>query len=226
MRRGDRPPHGPPGPVAARPQRPDPPAGGGAGGRLNRTAAVVLAAGGGSRFAGDGHKLLAPFRGRPLVAWAVAAAAEAGLDEVVVVSGAVDLTGALPAGEVTLLDNPDWADGQATSLGVALDWCGRQGHGSAVVGLGDQPLVPASAWRAVARAPGGPVVAASYSGQRRNPVRLDQAVWGLLPVDGDEGARVLMRRRPELVHEVVCDGDPFDVDQVEDLSRLEPPGTV
>lgn len=194
----------------------------------------MLAAGGGSRYAGGGHKLLAPFRGRPLVAWAVTAAAGAGLDELVVVTGAVDLAAAVAdapggdpgGGDLTLLHNPGWANGQASSLRVALDWCGRQGHGAAVVGLGDQPLVPSSAWAAVARAPGGPIVAATYGGQRRNPVRLDRDVWPLLPVDGDEGARALMRRRPELVGEVACDGDPFDVDRVEDLARTEPPGTV
>jgi molybdenum cofactor cytidylyltransferase len=186
----------------------------------------VLAAGEGRRFAGEVPKLLAPYRGRPLVTWAVAAAAGATLDEVVVVTGAVDLSAALAGIPVTVLANEDWARGQATSLRAALDWCERQGHASAVVGLGDQPLVPPSAWRAVADAPGGPIVVATYGGRRRNPVRLDRTVWPVLPPDGDEGARVLMRRRPELVTEVACGGDPSDVDTAEDLAALDPPATV
>lgn len=171
-------------------------------------------------------KLLAPYRGRPLVAWAVAAAAEAALDELVVVMGAVDLTDALAGLPATLLANEDWARGQATSLRAALDWCDRQGRTAAVVGLGDQPLVTSAAWRAVAGAPGGPIVVATYGGRRRNPVRLDRVVWAELPMDGDEGARVLMRRRPDLVAEVACEGDPSDVDTAEDLAALDPPATV
>lgn len=183
----------------------------------------MLAAGEGSRFGGEVPKLLTPYRDRPLVAWAVAAASGAALDEVIVVMGAVDLSEVLGGTGATLLANEDWALGQATSLRVALDWCARQGHVAAVVGLGDQPLVPSSAWRAVADAPGGPIVVATYGGRRRNPVRLDRAVWPLLPLDGDEGARVLMRARPDLVAEVACDGDPSDVDTAEDLAALEPP---
>lgn len=179
-------------------------------------AAVVLAAGGSSRFGADGFKLTADFRGRPLVTWALDAARSAGLDETVAVGGAVDLAPFAPFG-VTLLHNAGWADGQAGSLALALDWCGRRGHQAAVVGLGDQPLIPASAWRAVAHAPQGPIVVATYGGRRRNPVRLDRSVWPLIPASGDEGARALMRRRPDLVAEVACEGEPADIDTVEDL---------
>ena len=182
------------------------------------TAAVVLAAGGGSRFRGGESKLLTPFRGRPLVRWAVDAALGAGLDETVVVAGAVDLADVVPDG-VTLLVNHAWGDGQATSLRTAVDWARRQGHSGVIIGLADQPLVPAAAWGAVAAAPGGPIVTATFGGQRRPPVRLDREVWDLLPAGGDEGARVLMAARPHLVAEVACPGDPADVDTVEDLAR-------
>lgn len=181
-------------------------------------AAVVLAAGGGSRYRGPTHKLLADLRGRPVVCWSIEAALGAELDETIVVTGAIDLSGVLSE-QLTVLENPGWAEGLATSLAVGLDWCARQGHRAAVIGLGDQPLVRTSAWRAVAAADQAPIVVATYGGQRRNPVRLRQDVWPLLPSSGDEGARTLMRSRPELVGEVACDGEPVDIDTWEDLER-------
>jgi molybdenum cofactor cytidylyltransferase len=186
-------------------------------------AAVILAAGAGSRFnlndpsAEPGAKLLHTVKGRPLVAWAIAPALEAGLDAVVVVDGAADLGAVVPE-DVTLLHNDRWTDGQATSLRVALDWCAHQGHTAAIVGLGDTPGLTPSAWRSVATAPGGPVVFATYEGRRGHPVRLDASVWPLLPTTGDEGARSLARVRPELVGEVPCVGSPSDIDTPEALT--------
>lgn len=182
-------------------------------------AAVVLAAGGGSRFEGPTHKLLAPFQGRPLVAWAFAAAEEAGFDELVVVQGAVDLAGQAPS-QATLITNLDWERGQATSLGVAVDHARARGHSAIVVGLGDQPLVPASAWRAVGAAGDlAPIVVATYGERRGNPVRLAGDIWDQLVFDGDEGARELMRRRPDLCGQVACHGDPADFDTMEDFEQ-------
>jgi len=182
-------------------------------------AAVVLAAGGSSRFSA-GPKQFAELRGRPLVFQAVEAAL--GVEEFVavfVVSGAVDLHGVLPDGAM-VLDNPQWAQGQATSLAVAVHAAHVGGFDALVVGLADQPFVGADAWQLIATADADrPITVATYAGQRGNPVRLTREVWPLLPTDGDEGARALMRERPELVGEVACPGDPIDIDTVEDLER-------
>ena len=173
----------------------------------------MLAAGGSTRFTGEHHKLLTPFRGRPLVQWAVDAAVGADLDDLVVVTGAVDLELDVPT-----VHNPRWREGQAASVRVGVDHARSRRHDAIVVGLADQPFVPSSAWRAVAGAT-TPIAVATFAGERRPPVRLAAEAWDLLPTTGDEGARALMRERPDLVTEVACDGEPADIDTAEDLAR-------
>ncbi len=184
-----------------------------------RLAAAVLAAGGSTRF-GEGAKQLALFRGRPLVSWAVEAALDAGVFELVfVIGGAVDVSHALPPGAL-LLENPAWAEGQATSLAIAVHAARVGAFDALVVGLGDQPFVGPEAWRAVATADvSEPIVVATYEGDRGNPVRLGRAVWDDLPVTGDHGARTLMAGRPDLVAEVACPGNAADIDTQEELDR-------
>lgn len=188
---------------------------------MKNVLAVVLAAGGGSRFAGSGHKLLAERDGRTVVEHAVDAAREA-LGEVLVVTGAARLPdGVTTAPGVRLIHNPRWADGQATSLATAITFATADDTVDAVVvGLGDQPDIPADAWRRVASS-AAPIAIATYDGRRRNPVRLHRSVWPLLPTTGDEGARALTRLRAELVEEVPCSGSPDDIDTLEDVLRWQ-----
>jgi CTP:molybdopterin cytidylyltransferase MocA len=190
-------------------------------------AGVLLAAGEGSRFIASsndldpGHKLTTPFRGRPLSAWAIEAASGAGFNQLFVVTGAVDLTDVVTdtVGDgATVIHNPAWSEGQATSLAVAVHAAREAGHRAIVVGLADQPLIPTAAWRAVG-ASAGDIVTASFDGKQRPPVKLERTVWDDLPDTGDVGARTLMRLRPELVSELPCKGNPVDIDTVEDLQR-------
>jgi molybdenum cofactor cytidylyltransferase len=183
----------------------------------NVTAAVLLCAGGSSRFIGQQPKLLASFRGRPLVTWALEHALGAGLDETIVVVGPVDLSGHLPD-DALVVENPAWSSGQATSLLAGITAAEERGHGVVVVGLGDQPLVPSEAWSAVAHTD-SEIAVARFNGRRTPPTRLARSVWTLLPGEGDVGARALMRSRPDLVREVACPGEAVDIDTAEDLVR-------
>ena len=64
----------------------------------------------------------------------------------------------------------------------------RAGYDAIVVGLGDQPLVPAQTWQTIAQSD-GPLVSAVMDGHRSPPMRIDKDLWPLLPTTGDEGAR-------------------------------------
>jgi CTP:molybdopterin cytidylyltransferase MocA len=90
------------------------------------------------------------------------------------------------------------------------------------IGLADQPLMGSAAWQRVAAAPlDVPLVVATYGGTRGNPVRLGRAVWPqAMALEGDEGARVLLRTGPTLEVDCTGTGDPTDVDTPEDLQRL------
>ena len=176
----------------------------------------MLAAGAGTRFRHpDGRqKLLADVGGRPLASWAIEAAVAAGLDDVFVVVGGTDVP--VPSG-VVVVRNERWAEGMATSLAAGIAAASARGHDAVVVGLADQPGVTAECWRAVAASTSAIALAQYPDGRTGHPVRLAAAVWPLLPVTGDQGARTVMRERPDLVGRVACQGDPTDVDTVEDL---------
>ncbi|MFL6009172.1 MAG: NTP transferase domain-containing protein [Rubrobacteraceae bacterium] len=188
--------------------------------------AILLAAGSGSRFGGG--KLLAPYRGRPLIEASLANLAEAPIEETVAVVGddAQRLRAVCEPYGVRVVENPDWRQGQSTSVRAGLLALGPEVR-AAVVLLADQPLVgPGAVGRLVAAfEEGAEVAVATYGGRRRNPVLFSRAVWPLLEAElsGDEGARAVLRRHPDLVTEVPCDGvgEPADVDTAEDLRSLE-----
>lgn len=195
---------------------------------MTTTAVAVLAAGRGSRVAGADAtpKPLLELRGRPLVSWALDAAMGSELRPVVLVVGHQgSKVGRIVPQGVTVVRSRTWRSGIARSLRTALDALeGWAQIGAVCVGLADQPRIGPEAYRRLADAydDGATLAVATYGGVRANPVLLGRSLWpAARKLDGDEGARVLMRTHP--VVEVACDGTghPEDVDTLDDLRAME-----
>ena len=187
----------------------------------------MLAAGRGLRYGGEIPKPRLELGGRPLVQHAVDAARGSGLAPLAVVVSD-DRTAAVVSaadGDALIVRNDAPERGIASSLHAALRALGPDASiDGVVVGLADQPLVGSDAYRRVAGALGGEaqLAVATYSGVRGNPVLIGRDHWDeALALEGDQGARVLLRRHGAV--EVPCDGtgEPTDVDTPEDLIALE-----
>jgi len=191
-----------------------------------RIAGIVLAAGTASRM--GRNKLVLPVHGKPMVAHAVEAAAAAGLDPVIVVTGHEAAAVRRAAGKtpVIFVQNDDFAHGLSTSLRAGIAAVPQDCEG-AVVLLGDMPRVTAPLIEKVVKAfdagDDRTICVATAAGERGHPV-----LWGrqffpeLEALDGDTGARAVMSRHPDLVCEVEAgDGAPLaDIDTPDALQAI------
>jgi molybdenum cofactor cytidylyltransferase len=182
---------------------------------------VVLAAGTGSRFGGT--KQLALLDGKPLAQHAIDALVEAGVDELILVTGhdAVRVASGLTLPpDAYVVYNGAFRDGQATSLAAALHALDDESE-AAVVLMADQPGVSSEVVRALIdrfRATRKQIVRAMYA-DGPGPSLLSREIYAEAGhLHGDVGARVLIASHPEWVEEVAIDGRaPRDVDTPEDL---------
>jgi molybdenum cofactor cytidylyltransferase len=200
-----------------------------------KIAGIILAAGAAKRF-GDGSsqtqaKQLLSWRGESLVRHAARAALAAGLDPIVVVTGAYadSISQALDGLPVVFAHNPAWAEGQSQSLRAGLHFRSRgrslaESAGAAVFLLADQPQIPPTLVRLLVEqhsASLAPIVAPLVGGRRANPVLFDRSTFpDLLSLTGDTGGRVLFQRYPVSWVPWLDESVLLDVDTPEDYERL------
>jgi molybdenum cofactor cytidylyltransferase len=194
---------------------------------LEAAAAIILAAGGASRYGQP--KLLLEWRGKPLVRHVVESALSVGLQQVLVVLGAEDapIRAALHGLPVTFVTNSRWQEGQSTSVkaGIAaLD----DTIGAALFLLADQPKVPAALIQALVeqhRRHQQRILATSSGGRRGNPVLFDRSTFAdFNQIQGDLGGRALFERYPPQLLEWADPAVLADVDTPEDFARLKGEG--
>ncbi|MBC5582731.1 nucleotidyltransferase family protein [Eggerthella sp. NSJ-70] len=196
--------------------------------RVPNACAAVLAAGASTRM--GTCKLTRPFAGSTLLERALRAARGCAAAETVVVTGAHRDAVARSAQELGTREefNPSWERGQSTSVRTAARFAAARGYDLLLVMVADQPYVEAAHLDALLRAyaTGGAHACVTQGAQRRgNPCLFDRTCFPLLEeLEGDEGARSMLRAHPELAVHAVPAADARvldDVDTPDELARIE-----
>jgi molybdenum cofactor cytidylyltransferase len=196
-----------------------------------RIAGLVLAAGRSLRMA-PRNKLLEPIGGEKMVRRAAATALAGGATPVIVVTGheAAAVADVLRGLDVTIVANPDYADGLSTSLRAGLQAL-PQGIDGALILLGDMPEVETSVLAALMAAftSESAICVPVRHGRRGNPVLWGSAYFAeMMQLTGDSGAKPLMARHATHLIEIEVATDSIfeDVDAPEDLARLKRSGAT
>jgi molybdenum cofactor cytidylyltransferase/nicotine blue oxidoreductase len=173
----------------------------------------VLAAGAGTRLGRP--KACLAVGGERLIDRAVRVLRAGGCTDVVAVLRAAD-----PVPGARVVVNPAPERGMRSSLALAVDAAGTAS--ALAVLLVDMPgVTPDGVRRVIDAWRPGRIAIASYAGRRGHPTVMAPSLWrdALELAGADEGARALLRSRPDLLDEVPVDADPSDLDTAADLTR-------
>jgi len=191
-----------------------------------RVGAVVLAAGGSTRFGEP--KQLAAFRGETLVRHIVAASVEAGCAPVVVVVGAdaAQITQELTGLAASVVIHPRWSDGLGSSIGVGIQHLidSATEPDAAILLACDQPFVSAATLRQLIQlrlTSGKPIVASAYAATLGIPALFDRSCFpDLLQLKGDSGAKGIILSRQHDVAPFNFPAAAIDIDTPADYQRF------
>jgi len=202
-----------------------------------KVAGIILAAGEGRRFGRT--KQLLDYYGRPFIRAVAEQALAAGLDPVIVVSGANAgaVEAALTELPVHIVRNPDWPSGQASSIQAGLARLGRLARpsngsvalrgnrvGAAIFLLADMPQITPEVLRALVEFHAcelPPVVAPLVEDRRANPTLFDCITFtDLMQLSGDVGGRAVFSKYAPKYLPWLDHGLLRDVDTPEDYQGL------
>lgn len=185
-----------------------------------RIAIVVLAAGSASRFGRP--KLLEEFDGRPLVQHALSSACSAALGPVYLVTGRDDAALRRAASELAdhVVFNPSHAAGMGTSIACGIAAC-RDTADALLLMLADQPRIGEQHLRELVDTWSGAddeIVASAFADTLGPPVLFGSAAFDeLAALDGDRGAKNVLRDERFRVRTVDCEAAGIDIDTMADI---------
>ncbi len=182
-----------------------------------RAAAVILAAGDSTRLGEP--KQLVTIHGETLLARTIRIALESGVDHVFTVLGADAATLREHVHTATIVENPLWQQGMATSIRAGIT--AASAFDTALLLTCDQPAVTAMHCALLLVAAAGKIAASNYAGRSGIPAIFPQKYFPeLLTLEGDTGARHLLRAHREEVVEIVLENGELDLDTPESFEAI------
>ncbi len=188
-----------------------------------RTACIILAAGNSKRMGQP--KALLTWKSQPFVRQCALHALSAGLSPVLIIAGKEfdEIQSAVSDLPVQVLQNPDWNEGQSSSIRVGIKALPRR-TGAAIFMLVDQPHIPVSLLvreKVEHAATLAPIILPESGGRRANPVLFDRNTYSALSsLHGDVGGRMIFSHFS--IHTIPWFDESIllDVDTPDDYERL------
>lgn len=189
------------------------------------TAIIILAAGGSSRLGFPKQTLL--YKGNTLLEIAIKAGLKSKCSPVIVVLGANAelLYPGIKDENIVIIQNPDWAEGMASSIRSAINSIQQNKEiDSAVIMLCDQPFVTHAVIDNLLykhQETGKKIVASSYKDIFGVPVFFNRSLFNeLLLLKGHEGAKKLLRSPPGDIATIPFEKGTIDIDTLTDYENL------
>ena len=189
--------------------------------------ALVMAAGASARMQ-PAHKLLLPWRGKPLIAHTIDHLLQTQVAETIVVLGhcAAQIQIALREGHMRFVLNEHYADGLSTSIKAGVAALSPRAE-AILICLGDLPLVKANEidhlLKRFAKSSHATIAVPTYKGRRGHPVLFDIRYRDAMSkLSGDVGCKAIIKQYEQEVLEVEMPSDHVlrDVDTIEAYEKL------
>lgn len=191
---------------------------------MNDCAVIVLASGLSQRF-GEQNKLLSPVNDRPLASYVARLIGEAGFRTAIAVTppGEPELAAIFQAQQFRIVENPFPENGLGVSISMGVHALKNAAAEGAFLLLADMPCVTGQTLRRLYERPPTADAAICESDKLTSPPGFFPAksFSRLSTLDGQDGAKSLMRNLAS-VHQIqVSPEELFDVDTPGDIARAE-----
>ena len=189
-------------------------------------AIIILAAGRSARLGSP--KQLLSYQGKNLLQHTIDVAFESEIGPIIVVlgSGIEEISAKLDTNFLTIAENPDWESGMASSVVCGINKMNNlyPDTESAILMVCDQPYVNAKLLKDLIKKQeesGSSIVASSYENIHGTPALFHKKHFDeLTALNGDTGARLLIKRYAESIEAIPFDLGSIDIDTIEDYRNL------